>query len=87
MPSTAITAITADYATVVHMSDDLDWKVLHLQFPNGRIASAVSHSGSYGGAQGLWEVLDITGNRFDRGVSGWLTVADVLAEFDRIANT
>jgi hypothetical protein len=55
-------------------------------FENGWGVSVVSHRGSYGGAQGLFEVavIDTDDNlRYDSGVTGdvigWLDFADVAA--------
>lgn len=62
------------------------------RFDNGRGASVVRHSGSYGSEQGLWELavlsadghLDYTTPVTDD-VEGYLTVEDVDALLDDIA--
>lgn len=69
-----------------------DGEQLEVTFPNGRGASVVRHSGSYGGRSGLWElaVLD-RGGQLDfttpigSDVHGWLNEAEVVALLVRIA--
>ena len=96
MNSTEITLFSAPIVfpigtEVVEMTNDSDFQNLKVKFPNGRIASAARHDGTYGGKAGLWEVLDVTPlfgttcHHYGRDVQGWLDVAAVIAEFNRIA--
>jgi len=63
-----------------------------VRFPNGYGASVIRHSGSYGGAEGRWELAVIGPDgslAYDTpitsDVKGWLTPADVEGLLDRIA--
>ena len=47
-------------------------------FRNGWGASVASHSGSYGGSEGLYELAEINpaGHIVDDSIKGWLTFAE-----------
>jgi hypothetical protein len=51
---------------------------LIFEFPNGHKASCVSHQMSYGGEQGLWEILETTRKGYDGMHEGWLTTPELV---------
>jgi len=61
-------------------------------FPNGYGASVIKHKGSYGGAQGLWELAVLKGEELcyntpiTDDVLGHLTTGEVNAILDKISD-
>jgi hypothetical protein len=77
------------------VKDEMDYlggKVYRFAFKNGYGASVVSHSGSYGGKQGLWELavcgkegeVDYT-TPITNDVIGYLKESEVKPLLDKIA--
>lgn len=72
---------------VLPMSDKLNFAIVMYDAEGNTIADAVSHEFSYGGDNGLIEILglDNDGNKYDD-VVGWLSAEEAFDIFNKYVN-
>ena len=87
VPFTNFPALTESTTIVESWQDpNIGGGGVRFLLPNGREVSVIRHQYSYGGSEGLFEALDVTGGDFSSYPRGWPTGDDVIAFLREVAS-